>query len=178
MAIKLASFVLLKPVKDSSELISKISLDDLEDSRMMAQIAQDNSPLELRGFLNEYSSLLSRIQSDYENTKFIISGVGHEMREGFSSVMNYVSTLERPAISSQEKGDTFRSCKDAISSSVNTLDNILRLAKNSSGLSTIVVKDVPLKSVVDLLRFRFEKPNHSFPVSVQSRLEEWLIQEV
>lgn len=178
VAIKLASFVLLKPVKDSSELISRISLDDLEDSRMMAQIAQDNSPLELRGFLNEYSSLLSRIQSDYENTKFIISGVGHEMREGFSSVMNYVSTLERPAISSQEKGDTIRSCKAAISSSVNTLDNILRLAKNGSGLSAIVVKDVPLKSFVDLLRFRFEKPNHSFPVSVQSRLEEGVIEEV
>ena len=59
-----------------------------------------------------------------------------------------------------------------------TLDNILRLAKNGSGLSAIVVKDVPLKSFVDLLRFRFEKPNHSFPVSVQSRLEEGVIEEV
>ena len=85
--------------------------------------------------------------------------------------MNYVSTLERPAISSQEKGDTIRSCKAAISSSVNTLDNILRLAKNGSGLSVIVVKDVPLKAFIDLLRFRFEKLNHVFPVTLRSSLE-------
>ena len=78
----------------------------------------------------------------------------------------------------RREGDTIRSCKAAISSSVNTLDNILRLAKNGSGLSAIVVKDVPLKSFVDLLWFRFEKPNHSFPISVQSRLEEGVIEEV
>ena len=83
-----------------------------------------------------------------------------------------------PAKKSQEKGDKIRSCEAEISSSVNNLDNILRLAKNGSGLSAIVSKDVPLKAFVDLLRFRFEKLNHVFPVSVQSRLEEGVIEEV
>ena len=70
-----------------------ISVDDLEDSKIMTEFAQGTAPVELIGYLKQYSSLLARLQSDYANTKFIISGVGHEMREGFSSVKNYVATL-------------------------------------------------------------------------------------
>ena len=133
--VELGYYMLIKPVEETSELMLSIGLDDLEDSRIMTEVAQETAPSELVGYLKQYSSLLARLQSDYANTKFIISGVGHEMRKGFSSVKNYVATLERPAIAEQEKRDAIRSCRAAISSSVNTLDNILRLAKNDSGLS-------------------------------------------
>ena len=168
IAIKIGSFVLIKPVRNASNLISKISLDDLDDSRMMAQIAQDNSPIELQGFLKEYINLLARIQSDYENTKFVIRGVGHEMREGFSTAMNCVSSLERTALTPLKKTEIIRSCKSSIASSVNTLDNILRLAKNESGITSIMSKDLQLQELIALFRDQFENLDNSFPVLVYS----------
>ena len=178
IAIKIGSFVLLTPVRKSSNMISKISLDDLDDSRMMAEIAQDNSPLELQGFLKEYTNLLSRIQSDYENTKFVIRGVGHEMREGFSTAMNCISKLERTVLSPLQKTELIRSCKSSIASSVNTLDNILRLAKNESGITSINSTDLRLKELIDLFRYQFENSDNSFPISVVSTIDKDLIENI
>ena len=168
LAIKIASSVLIKPVKNSAALISNISLDDLDDSKTMTQIAQDQAPLELQSFLSEYSSLLSRIQSDYENTKFIISGVGHEMRGGFSAVMNYLDSIQRNAYSPVDLSDIMRSCKSSISSSVNTLDNILRLARNDSGLASVNIADVAINDLISEIRERFEDPSDIFPVAVET----------
>ena len=108
-------------------------------------------------------------------TRNLSSVAGHEMREGCSFVKNYVVTLERPAITGQEKRDAIRSAR-LQPSSVNTLDNILRLAKNDSGLSKIDVKNIPLKRLMDGLRFQFERPNQAFPVSVRFLQDDGLIE--
>ena len=170
LAIKVASSVLIRPVNNSAALISNISLDDLDDSKTMTKIAQDQAPLELQSFLREYASLLSRIQSDYENTKFIISGVGHEMRGGFSAVMNYLDSIQRNAYSPVELSDIMRACKSSISSSVNTLDNILRLARNDSGLTSVSICDVVINDLITEIRERFEDSSDIFPIAVESSL--------
>ena len=59
---------------------------------------------------------------------------------------------------------------------MNTLDNILRLAKNDSALSKIDVKNIPLKRLMDGLLSQFERPNQAFPVSVRFLQDDGLIE--
>ena len=84
--------------------------------------------------------------------------------------MNCVSSLERTALTPLKKTEIIRSCKSSINSSVNTLDNILRLAKKESGITSIISKDLKLQELLALFRDQFENLDNPFPVSVYSTI--------
>ena len=68
VCITIGSFIVIsivarsikKNVYASSEILSRIDLNDLEDTSTMAIAAQENSPSELDHFFNEYRAIIEK----------------------------------------------------------------------------------------------------------------------
>lgn len=120
----------LQPLRQISQIASKISAEDLAEVRLHLEQA----PSEVKELTQTLNITLSRLSSAWEQQRQFVSNVSHELRTPLTLVDGYLQSLLRRGVNLTEvQREALEVASDEAKRTIRLLQDLLNLARADSG---------------------------------------------
>lgn len=119
----------LQPLQQMSQISSEISADDLSAGQLQLQQA----PSEIRGLVQAFNRMLSRLSGSWEQQREFVSNVSHELRTPITVIYGYLQSLMlRGTNLSPYQQEAVATAEAEAGRTVHLLQDLLELARADS----------------------------------------------
>lgn len=158
----LASIRFLKPVKELKKMTSKVSKGDFTVS---IKEIPDN---ELGEFIQDFNTMVEELRKNEMLKNDFISNVSHEFKTPLSVIEGYVTLLQDPSLSEEERTKYSQIVIDSTKRLNNLVNNILKISKIDNRKLTVVNDDFYLDEQIreSILLYEEEWSNKNIELDI------------
>ena len=141
----------LRPLQRIESALDHLSLQGKEVEKFNPLDIQ-RYPIELQNIASKFNLMSERIGQQSKDIKFFTSAVSHEMRNQLTTIKGYsyrFSKLLKRQESQERLENTSSKIESVVDDSLQTLSNLVQLARSGSGSLSLDIKPVPAQPFLE-----------------------------
>ena len=146
----------LKPMSLMERALDDLSLQDKADESVRL-LEISSYPAELKNIASKFNTMSKRIDEQSKDVNFFISAISHELRNQLTLIKGYSSRLYK-YLQREEPKQRLESAtlniESAVDDSINTLSNLVQLARAGSGHLALNINPLSIQSLLEEVRSR------------------------